>query len=219
MSPFRRISVVLADQHPIYRQGIKAQLEEVDWIKILAELNSPRDILEQRQSLDSAVLIWGCNGPWFEEEGQQLSNLVAQGIRLLLLPERITPNQIGQLLEWGVQGCIPKDLGYYQLPEAIDALHEGKFFYDTWLGRECLNTLTNSILPLQTNQKTPHLTLREWQVLTCLTQGLSNQQTSVKLKISRRTAESHRSHLMSKLGIDNLVGLIRWAIDRQMMIV
>lgn len=207
------ITVVLADDHNIVRQGLRKLLEAQPDVRVVGEAADGAEATQLVEQLQPSVLVvdimmGGMSGIEVTRYVKKLSPRTS----VVVLSMHADEGYVMEALRAGARGYVLKD------SIADDLLHAMR---EAVLGRRYLSPpLSEYVIEgyLQKQEGTalkPHerLTVREREVLHLLAQGLSNAEIAERLCVSRRTIEVHRAHVMRKLGLRNQVQLLRYAIE------
>ena len=208
------IRVVLVDDHAIVREGLRRVLERDAHFSVVGEAASPDQVAPLLAQTPCDVVLLDVSMPG----GSGLSLIpelrsTVPGVRILVLSMHDRPEYIVEAMRAGASGYVLKDMDPKQLRSAVRVVADGGAFFP----REVTDGLGPE-LRRESEQETAHgrldaLTPREREVLSEIANGATNQEIAEHLAIGRRTVESHREHLMDKLGIHTVAGLTRFAIE------
>ncbi len=207
------IRVLLADDHAILREGVRALLSPHADIEVVGEARDGKQAIEQVEKLDPDVVVMDIAMPGLGGIEATIE-LKKQGRRakVLILSQYEDREYVRRLLKVGVSGYILKKSAGAGLVDAIRAVHRGGLVLDPEVARvameESASTAPGGSDPYET------LTDREKQVLKLVAEGGSNKEVAETLGISVKTAMSHREKVMEKLGVHNRTELVRLAIKR-----
>jgi two-component system response regulator NreC len=208
------VTILLADDHPIVRQGIRHLLEAESDVKVVGEATDGLETLQLVEKLKPNVLIVDMMMPGLNglEVLRQLKKRSPETLSIVLSMQSADAYVI-EALKSGASGYILKDSGPSELVNAVRQVIQGQRFLSPKLSERLINTF------LQTADKTvmdPYETLtdREREVLQMVSEGLTTPEVARRLSISPRTVELHRNRVMSKLGLRNQTDLIRYALRR-----
>jgi len=191
------IRVFIADDHSIVRKGIKATLELIPDIEIVGEAANGRQAVEMTAALNPDVVLMDLVMPEMDgiEAIRQIKSKQAD-IRILVLTTFAGEDKIFPAIKAGALGYHLKDSGTEELVEAIHQVYRGESSLHPIIARKVLEELTRPVeKPLTPDPLTP----REVEVLRLVAQGLGNPEIAEKLVISKATARTHVSNIMSKL--------------------
>lgn len=202
------IRVVIADDHQLVREGIRALLERSGEIAVVGEANDGREAVDMVLRLAPDVLVMDIAMP--EMNGMKaLEDLRKAGTatRIVILSMYSDEVLVREALRHGVNGFLPKGAVSDELLFAIGAAHRGAVYLSPAIPATALSDLAASA-----PEPAQRLTARERQLLAFIGKGRTNNQIATALGISVKTVERHRTHLMQKLDAHNLAELIRNAI-------
>ncbi|MEO7078067.1 response regulator transcription factor [Rhodococcus sp. BP22] len=204
------IRLLLADDHPVVRAGLRAVLETEPDFQVVAEARTAEEAIERSAELDVDVVLMdlqfgpGMNGA----EAIAVISARPDGPHVLVLTTYDTDADILAAIEAGAAGYLLKDAPPEELAAAVRTAASGK------------SALAPSIASrLMDRMRTPDnaLTLREIEVLGLVAEGLSNLQISQKLFLSQATVKSHLAHIYTKLGVDSRTSAVAAATSRGLM--
>ncbi len=208
------ITVVLADDHEVVRRGVRALLEAEPDIVIVGEAAHGVDVLPALERLTPDVLVLDLLMPGLS--GLDVLKAMATrelSTRVVVLSMHTGEAYVAEALQNGALGYVVKDAGASELLQAVRHAAAGQRFLSAPLSEAAIQAYARR---LQAASRDPYETLsaRERQVLHLAAQGHTNQEIAARLAISRRTAETHRTNLMRKLGLKGEKDLIRFALRR-----
>lgn len=207
------ITVVLADDHPIVRQGLRHLLENDPEFHVVGEAGDGIETIRLTEALKPDVLVVdmmmpGLNGLEVLRQLKRISPLT----HAIVLSMQSVNAYVVEALNLGADGYVLKDTGPSELINAIHAVTQGsRYISEKLLERLETNGRNVEDAPMDTYQT---LTAREREILQLTVEGKSSTEIGEKLVISPRTVEVHRSKLMKKLALHNQTELIRYAIKR-----
>ena len=211
----KKITVLLADDHTIVREGFRKMLELETEIEIVGEAQDGRQALAMVKKLKPAVVLMDIAMPLLngiEATRQILKDVPAT--KILMLSAHSDDAYVSAAVESGAMGFLLKQTSAHEVWRAIREIAAGKTFFTASVAKH-FNRL-NSLLPGRTgklNAKIAQLTSREMEVLQLIAEGKANKETAAELGIGLKTVEKHREHLMTKLDIHDTAGLTRYAIS------
>jgi DNA-binding NarL/FixJ family response regulator len=214
MMPVKKITVLLAEDHAIVRQGLCSLLKTDGQFTILGEAQTGRVAVELAQTLKPDVILMdiampGLNG--LEASRQILTTNPAA--RIIILSAHSDDEYIKLASAAGVAGFLEKQTSADILTKAIREVAQGNKFYSPAITKRLASIKSHSLardgLPKASSAR---LTSRETEVLQLVAEGSANKQVAAALGISIKTVEKHRQHLMDKLDIHDTAGLTRHAI-------
>jgi DNA-binding NarL/FixJ family response regulator len=211
------IRLVLVDDHDLLREGIRALLEKEPGFEILAETGDGQEAIELVERLEPDVVLMDVNLPG-GLGGLEAAEAIRQRrpkVRIIVLTQYENPEYIKRALRIGVNGYLPKRAVSSQLREAIREVHAGHRYLHPVAAEEVLDLVATGRSLDQDDWDA--LTPRERQVFKLLAEGKTSREIAQYLHISLKTAMTHRSNLMAKLGLHSRAELIRWAIRRSIL--
>lgn len=206
----RAIRVVLADDHTLVRQGIRKILEGESGIEVVAEAaDGDQALALVRAHPDLDVLILDLKMPGREAMTVlREARVHAPGLRLIVVTMHAGQEYVARAVRAGADAYLLKDSAVQDLVAAVRAVVAGGSYFSPAIQHHLAGLVRGG--PGDAARQA--LTDREREVLTWLAQGLSSREVAARLGISVRTVETHRAHLMSKLGVKSVATLIQTAI-------
>jgi len=207
------IRVIVADDHHLVRQGIRALLEKADDIEVVAEATDGQEAVELVERLAPDVLVIDVAMPRLSGS-QAVGRVRALGVatQVVILSMYSDESLVRQTLRNGATGYLLKRSVAEELLLAIRAASRGEIY----LSPAICGSIVADFLTRQADAEVPspfgQLTPREREVLQLICEGHTNNAIAQLLKVSVRTVEKHRANLMSKLDVHDLAGLVRVAI-------
>ena len=216
MNNTKRITVLLAEDHMIVREGLKKLLESENDIEVVGEATTGRQAVELNQKLRPAVIVMDIAMPQMnglEATRQILKTFPA--VKVIILSAHSDDAYVENATALGASGYLLKQTSAHFLSEAIRAVQKGSTFFSPTVAKR-FHKLQQESLDRKGQPKTDltHLSSREAEVLQLIAEGEANKQIAEKLSISIKTIEKHREHLMRKLDIHDTAGLTRYAIEQ-----
>ena len=207
----RNARVLLADDHTLVRSGIRRILESQPGIEVLAEAaDGDAALALVRQQPDADVLVLDLTMPGADGiEVLSAVKMIRPGLRIIILTMHAGKEYVAQAVRGGADAYLLKDSAVQDLVAAVDAVMEGRTYFSPVIQQQMADLLRGEETP-QTSA--PLLTTREREVLVWIGRGLSSKDVARELGISVRTVESHRAHLMHKLGVKSMAVLIQVAM-------
>jgi DNA-binding NarL/FixJ family response regulator len=206
------VTVVLGDDHPLVRQGVRRLLEGREF-DVLGEGSDGLEVIELAQRLRPDIAVLDLSMPNLNGIGavRELAR-VAPATKVIILTMHTEEHYILEALRAGVKGCVSKTQAPEHLLQAIrEVCRGGVYLSPSVSGVVVQGYLANTDAPYDP------LTDRERQVLQLIAEGKTTKEVAVILGVSVKTAESHRSSLMSKLDIHSTAEVVRYAIRRGMV--
>jgi DNA-binding NarL/FixJ family response regulator len=208
MKPTR---ILIADDHELFRRGVAAELTQVRGWVVAAEATNGRDAVALAASLKPDIVVLDLTMP--ELNGLEAARQIVSAdpaARILILTAHESEQLVREVLSAGAQGYVLKSDAGRTLITALQALLGGGSFFTSNVARMVLDGYLRSesreAIPAQP------LSAREREIVQLLAEGNSNKDIARALNISVKTAETHRSNIMRKMGFDSLADLVRYAI-------
>jgi DNA-binding NarL/FixJ family response regulator len=208
------ITVLLADDHTIVREGLRLALEAEKDIRVVAQARSGREAVELVKKLRPDVIVMDIAMPLlngFEATRQIVKSFPAA--RILILSAHNDDEYIDQMVAIGASGYLIKQSSTEVLSRAIREIDKGNSFFSPEIAKR-LESKNRKTQGRDGSFKKKNITLssREAEVLQLIAEGKANKEMAAELEISIKTVEKHRQHLMEKLNIHDTAGLTRYAI-------
>jgi DNA-binding NarL/FixJ family response regulator len=208
----KTISVLIADDHPIVRQGLKTLLEHTSGFKVVGEASDGLEALRlverfQPNILSLDLMMPGLNGL----EAIPSAKKVSPGTRIVIFSMYSTPSFVAAALQKGATSYVPKGCGSEVILQALRKTATGRRFLGPPLSEKSIEALLKEAQKAGPGSN-ELLTPRERQILQLAAQGYTSRQIATRLHLSSRTVEMHRANLMHKLGLHTPGELIRYAV-------
>ena len=207
MRPLAPVKLLLVDDHPLVRDGVRVRLEAVPHFEVVGEAGDADAALQAARTLspDLALMDIGMRGM----NGIALTEKFAEEfpeIAVLVLSMHDNLEYVRQVIRAGARGYVLKDALASELVEAIDAVLAGRPFYSAQLA---MRMAEQAVMPTPVEALTP----RERDILEGIAKGYANKRIADELGLSVRTVESHRLNLKRKLGIEGQAELVKFAVE------
>ena len=203
-----RISIVIADDHPIMRDGLKRVLGSQPGIVIAGEATTGAEAIKVARELNPDVLLLDLNMPNLNGL-EALEQISGSSIKAILLTVEIEKPQIVRALQLGVKGIVLKSATTDFLVKAIRHVANGQY----WVDREMLALWAQS---QQASSGALALTPREKEIVHSILAGHTNRQIASALSISEETVKRHLSNIYTKLGVANRLELALYAMQHHL---
>jgi len=211
-----KIKVLLADDHTVVRQGLRALLEAESDITIVGEADNGRQALRLALKLMPDVVVIDVAMP--QMNGLEATRQIIKelpDIRVLVLSSYSDDEYVRQVTEAGAAGYLLKQTAAEDLIRAIREASNGNAFFSPAISKRLLENYREAFLKgSPVGARVDRLTSRESEVLQLVAEGKVNKQISAELCVSVKTVEKHRQCLMNKLNIHDVAGLTRYAISK-----
>ncbi len=210
---------MLADDHDIVRDGVKAILSGSSDLEVIAEASSAKEVLDMLHHVFPDVLVLDISLP--DQSGIELLPIILKlkpMLPVLILSMHNNEEYIISAIKAGAKGYLPKNIPARELTDAIRRLHAGEEYF----GEAISEVLRKALMrKLEKEEKpdpaTEPLSQREKEVLQLYCEGLTNQEIADRLFISIRTVETHKTHIMQKLELRTTVELVKYAIRNKII--
>jgi DNA-binding NarL/FixJ family response regulator len=199
MSTPAPVKLLLVDDHPLVRDGVRVRLEAVPHFEVVGEAGDAEAALQAARTLapDLALMDIALTEKFAEEFPE---------IAVLVLSMHDNLEYVRQVIRAGARGYVLKDAPASELVEAIDAVLAGRPFYSAQLA---MRMAQQAVTPTPVEALTP----RERDILDGIAKGYANKRIADELGLSVRTVESHRLNLKRKLGIEGQAELVKFAVE------
>jgi two-component system response regulator NreC len=208
-----KITVVIADDHRLVRDGLKTILDTSNDISVVGEASNGLEVLKKVAALKPDVLLLDISMP--QLSGMEAARRIRKehpSTKILILTMHDEEEYSLKMVRMGVSGYLVKDSTALEVMEAIRSVHSGKAFFSPQIAK----ILAESYREAVTEQKDPYERLndREREILQLIAEGHTNKKIADILCISPKTVDNHRTNLMRKLDIHSTAALVRWATKR-----
>jgi DNA-binding NarL/FixJ family response regulator len=205
------IRVLLADDHAVVRDGLRALLEAQPGIEVVGDVANGREAVREVQKLRPDIVVMDIAMPDLNgiEATLQIQDTSAS-TRILILSMHSSTEHIFRALQAGARGYLLKDSAGTEVVEAVRAVHAGK----RYLSQKIATTVIDDYIS-ERHRASPldSLSRRERQILQLIVEGHTSAQVGAMLFLSPKTVDTYRSRMMQKLGIGDLPNLVKFAIQ------
>ena len=210
------ITVLLAEDHMIVREGLRALLQLESDIEVIGEAENGRQAVELTRKLRPAVVVMDIAMPLLNglEATRQILK-AAPATRILILSAHSDDAYVERVMALGGAGYLIKQTAAHLLPKAIREVHSGKSVFSPTISRRFHHhqRKARDCGDPAPAREAAHLSPREMEVLQLIAEGKTNKETGEELHISIKTVEKHRQKVMEKLNIHDTASLTRYAIS------
>ena len=212
------VRIMIADDHAIFRSGLKALLEKERDIRVVAETGTGFETIQAATEKDIDVLILDISLPGLS--GPRVAEAVLEkkpDLPIVILTMHEDEYYMRELFKIGVRGYVLKKSSDTDLLHAIRAVVRGEQYVDPALADHVISSYVGRLPKRRAAVGLNALTRREREVCALLAYGHTNAEVAQKLFISERTVETHRTNIMAKLSLKSRAELVRFAIDRGLL--
>ena len=209
------LRVLLGDDHTVLRQGLRKILEDRREWRVVAEAGNGRDAVREAIELSPDVAVLDIGMPLLNgiEATRQIVRR-APGVRILILSMHSDQAYVTQAVQAGARGYLLKESAGSELIAAITAVAAGKTFFSPAVAQVVFDDYVRSLAERGITDRYDALSEREREVLQLVAEGKSSKEIADVLSISPATVETHRTHLLQKLGLRNTAEVVRYAARR-----
>jgi DNA-binding NarL/FixJ family response regulator len=211
----KKITVLLAEDHMIVREGFRKMLELEHDFKIVGEAQDGRQAVALTKKLRPEVVLMDIAMPLLN--GLEATRQIRKDLpnaKVLMLSAHSDDAYVTNAIEAGAMGFLLKQTSAHEVCRAVREVQNGKTFFSPSIAMRLDHLKPQPPGRKGTfNKKKEQLTSREMEVLQLIAEGKANKQTASELGIGIKTVEKHREHLMQKLDIHDTAGLTRYAIS------
>ncbi len=215
------VRILLADDHPIFRDGLRRLLEAEPGFRVVGEASDGAEAVAMAKKLKPDLLLLDLAMPKHPglEAVRELGSS-ATPVRILLLTAAVEKDQIVEALQLGARGVVLKESATQLLLNSIRAVMAGQY----WVGRETISNLVEYLRgllapPPAPKQKKFGLTPRELEIVSAVVAGYTNKDVAAHYKISEDTVKHHLSNIFDKLGVSTRLELALFAVHQDLPLV
>ncbi|RMH59761.1 MAG: DNA-binding response regulator [Candidatus Hydrogenedentota bacterium] len=212
----KKTRILIADDHAMFRAGLKAYLESEEGFEVVAECGNAEEIdrLLPKKKPDVVLLDIRMPGPPVTETVRLIKKTRAQAL-VIVLTMHEEERYLREVFQAGADGFVLKKSSASQLITALETIRSGQKYIDPALSDLMVSSM---ISPSQSSpEKSSPLSPRETEVLKLIARGYTNQQIADELFISKRTVDTHRANIQSKLGVKTRAELVDYALARNLL--
>jgi DNA-binding NarL/FixJ family response regulator len=209
-----KIKIALADDHQLFRNGLKILLGSYGEFEVVAEASNGNELLRALETFPSDIVLMDISMP--EMDGVEATGRLTRQMpdtRVIALSMYGEEEYYYRMVEAGAKGFILKDSDITEVHDAIIAVHKGGNYFS----QELLYHVIKRIKNREQEVKSSSLSRREREILLKICEGLSNHEIADALFISKRTVDKHRANLLAKTGSKNTASLILYAIKNRLI--
>jgi len=213
------VRIVIADDHPIFRDGLRRLLEAEPDLRVVGEACDGNEAVKLARQLRPDILLLDLampRQPGLEALREMNSGTGSNSVRVILLTAAAEKKQIVEALQLGARGVVLKDSATQLLLKSIHTVMSGEY----WVGRESVSNLVQYLRTLvqssgeEARQRKFGLTPRELEIVSAVVAGYSNKEIAEYFKISEDTVKHHLSNIFDKLGVSTRLELALFAVNQ-----
>jgi DNA-binding NarL/FixJ family response regulator len=212
------VSILIADDHELLRRGLESVLSEMKHWTIVGQADNGREAVALATQLRPEVVVMDITMP--ELNGLEATRQILASVpetRVLVLSVHESEQLVREVLAAGAQGYLLKSDAGRELVVAIQALLENKPYFTSRVAQMVLQGFLSSAAPEGNSAEPSRLSAREREIVQLLAEGKTTKEVASVLGISVKTAETHRTNIMRRLGFQSVVQLVRYAIRNEMI--
>ncbi len=207
------VKILLADDHKIVRQGVRALLEAQPGFEVVGEADDGKQALEMIEALSPDIALLDVMTPNMNGiEAAKLARARGSRAKFIFLSMHANPVYAVRALQSGALGYVLKDSDFHEILQAIENALQGRRYLSPAIADETLDILLSADASLDDSLE--RLSAREREILQLVAEGNTNAAIAQKLTISVRTVESHRANIMRKLRLNSHAELVKYAVNQ-----
>jgi two-component system, NarL family, nitrate/nitrite response regulator NarL len=215
------VRILIADDHPIFRDGLRRLLEAESDLKVIGEACDGAEAVKLARQLKPDILLLDLampRQPGLEALREMSSGSPSSPVRVILLTAAAEKKQIVEALQLGARGVVLKDSATQLLLKSIHTVMAGEY----WVGRESVSNLVQYLRNLvqssgeESRQRKFGLTPRELEIVSAVVAGYANKEIAEHFKISEDTVKHHLSNIFDKLGVSTRLELALFAVNQSL---
>ena len=212
------IRVFITDDHEMYLEGLALLLDKQADIEVIGTASSGKGLLEQVSNLQTDILLLDVHLPDIgEEELLQSIRAVRPDLKIIYLTLLRGTRYVHKLTRHNIQGYVLKNATLEELLTALRAVSDGNGYFSKDINIGDREEDFRSTITIDDKQIDEILSRRELEVLKLICREYSNAEIAEKLFLSVSTVETHRKNLIAKLGVNNTVGLVKFALRHKLI--
>ena len=208
------IRLIIADDHPVIIDGIKTLLEREKNMQLVSEMTDGQALIEYLESHEADVILLDINMP--EMNGIDACRIISEkfpDVKVLAFSQYNEKRFVKRILKYGASGYLLKSSPAVEIIAAVKMVYNGGMY----LSSDLPNVFEERKNSLRTDRLFPDLSKRELDVLKLICDERNTQEIAVELFISKHTVETHRANLLLKVGVKNTAGLVKWAVENEII--
>lgn len=214
------IKIFLVEDHDLVRDGLKALLASIPDIAIIGEAANGKSLFEKLRIVQPDIIVLDISLP--DISGIEITKRLRHDypqIKVLILSMYTHEDFVTGAIRSGARGYLPKNTSRDELVKAIYAIYRGEEFFGETISKILLKSFIRTAAEHIEQEEKPAFSLstREQEILKLFAEGFNNKEIGMKLNISVRTVETHKNHIMKKLGIKSPVEMVKFAIRNKII--
>lgn len=214
-----KIRILIADDHQLVREGIESMLSGVQDIEVVATVSSGEEAINRVRNDKPDVVLLDILMPAMNGiEAARWIKEIDEHARVIMLTMEISKDYVTAAIKSGVDGYLPKNISKETLLESVRSVYGGERYFNDAIKKLIFEDFyTVEKMKRSKRMLSNQLTQRESEVLALVAGGKSNREVAEALSISVKTVETHKTHILMKLGLNNNKELIRYAIKHKII--
>jgi DNA-binding NarL/FixJ family response regulator len=207
------VRIIIADDHKIVRQGLRSLLENEKNYAVIAEADNGRSVIQYANELKPDIVIMDISMP--DINGIDATRQIRSeqpDVKIIALSMHSDARYVLEMLDAGASGYLLKDCAMEELTQAIQNVISNQWFVSPAIAGVLIRKLNNRYSEVVVDSET--LSPREQVVLRMLADGMITKNIAAELNVSIKTIETHRQHIMEKLGLHSVAELTKYAIRK-----
>ncbi|MEE4177761.1 MAG: response regulator transcription factor [Bacteroides sp.] len=211
------VKVFIADDNELIKQGISSWLRGAPGFKLIEKACYWDEFVAKSKPHKYLIVISTIQ--WIQNEGRadfkeyMKSN---PSIKYIVIFNNLEVQNISELLQLGIKGFISNSTTREEFIQALEKVHEGNHYFSSTIFQSSFSDMDVE-MGAGEKESASHLTNREAEVLEMISHGLTTKEIADRLDISKRTVDGHRARLLSKIGVKNTAGLVRYALGHRIL--
>jgi two-component system response regulator NreC len=205
-------TIIVADDHKIFREGLRALIERQDGMRVVAEAEDGRRAVRLAEELEPDVVVMDISMPQLNgfEATRQIVDRIPR-VKVLALSMHSEEPYVGEMLSAGASGYLLKDCAFEELAGAIDTVMSGRVYLSPDIAARVVEDYVRQYAG-PPSAAPSRLSGREREVVQLLAEGRAIKEIGDLLHVSAKTVETHKNRIMKKLGLASIAELTKWAI-------
>jgi len=209
MDPYR---IILADDHALFRKGIRQLIKEIPGVEVIAETNDGLELLRLLNEVKADMVLLDISMPNLRGlEATHEIKALHPDIKVLILTMHKNKEYLYSAISMGAEGYVLKEDSDVELFSAIETVRKGGIYVTRRLAGELIGEISRTGKGKRESSG-EHLTTRETEIVKLVAEGKANKDIASLLCISTRTVETHRANIMRKLSLNKTADLVRYAL-------